>query len=228
MSKIWDGLSIQEIWVSTHPWGIIHNMGIIIGRKEKVKRENLKRETRELVARQDWWKGLCAYRVPDACMSTLVGFIVGVWVVFGVVVSPIFSARIPVVMELVLGGVEMDHEKRISIFFAWQGTIVLLVTPAAVELSIWIGLFGWGHSIEMRVCLRGIISLAITKRAASSYLAADAIANLMIWAMERMAPLNRSNGLFSERRMCSPEGLQMLVSLKNPALEWAHRTMSLA
>jgi hypothetical protein len=36
-------------------------------------------------------------------MSTLVGFMVGVRVVFGVVVSPVFRARIPVVMELVLG-----------------------------------------------------------------------------------------------------------------------------
>ena len=71
-------------------------MGIIIGRKEKVKRENLKRETRGPVARRDWRKGLCAYRVPDACMSTSVGFMVGVWVVFGVVASPVFRASFPV------------------------------------------------------------------------------------------------------------------------------------
>ncbi len=32
------------------------------------------------------------------------GFMVGVRVVFGVVVSPVFKARIPVVTELVLGG----------------------------------------------------------------------------------------------------------------------------
>ena len=37
-------------------------------------------------------------------MSTLVGFIVGVWVVFGVVVIPVFRAGVPVVTELVLGG----------------------------------------------------------------------------------------------------------------------------
>jgi hypothetical protein len=37
-------------------------------------------------------------------MSTLVGFIVGVWVVFGAVVSSVFRAGIPVVTELVLGG----------------------------------------------------------------------------------------------------------------------------
>jgi hypothetical protein len=71
---------------------------------KKVKRENLKRETRGPVARCDWQKGLCAYQVPYACMSTLVGFMVGVQVVFGVVVSPVFTAGIPVVTELVLGG----------------------------------------------------------------------------------------------------------------------------
>jgi hypothetical protein len=37
-------------------------------------------------------------------MSTLVGFMVGVWVVFGVVVSPVLRAGIPVVTELVLEG----------------------------------------------------------------------------------------------------------------------------
>ncbi len=79
-------------------------MGIITGRKEKVSRENLKRKTRGPVARHDWWKGLCAYRVPDACMSTSVGFMVGVRVVFGMVVSPVHRASVPVVTELVLGG----------------------------------------------------------------------------------------------------------------------------
>jgi hypothetical protein len=56
------------------------------------------------MARHDWRKELCANRVPDACMSTLVGFMVGVRVVFGVVVSPVFRAGVPVVTELVLGG----------------------------------------------------------------------------------------------------------------------------
>jgi hypothetical protein len=75
---------------STPPCGSIPNVGIIIHRKEKVKREILKRETHEQVAMRDWWKGLCAYRVPDACISTLVGFVSGVRVVFGVIVSPGF------------------------------------------------------------------------------------------------------------------------------------------
>ncbi len=103
-----------------------------------------------------------------------------------------------------------------------------MVTSAAIELSVWIGLFGWGHPIEMRVSLWGIISLAVTKRAASSDSAANAITNLMILAIERMAPLQRGSGLFSERKMCAPARLWDLVSLRNPASEWAHRIMSLA
>jgi hypothetical protein len=86
------------------PCGNIPNVGIIIGRKEKVNRENLKRETCGPVAGHDWRKGLYVYRVPDACMSTSVSFMVGVKVVFGRVVSPVFRANGPVVTELVLGG----------------------------------------------------------------------------------------------------------------------------
>ena len=49
----------------------------------------------------------------------------------------------------------------------------------------------------MRVCLYGIISHAVTKSATSSASAADAMTNLIIWAMERM--LKRGKGSFSER-----------------------------
>jgi hypothetical protein len=62
---------------------------------------------------------------------------------------------------------------------------VLLTTPAAVELSVWMGLLGWGHPMSMRVCWWGIISRAVMKRAASSDSAAEAITNLMIWAIEK-------------------------------------------
>jgi hypothetical protein len=70
------------------------------------------------VAMHDWRKGLCACRVPYACMSTMVGFIIGIWVLFGVVVSPVFRAIVPVVTELVLGCVAMELlEARIHHFF---------------------------------------------------------------------------------------------------------------
>jgi hypothetical protein len=82
--------------------------------------------------------------------------------------------------------------------------------------------------MEMRVYLWGIISLAVTKRAASSDSAASAITNLVIWAIERTAPLNCRNSLFSERKMCAPARMQELILLRNPASKWAQRTMSLA
>ncbi len=75
----------------------------------------------------------------------------------------------------------------------------MLVTPAAVELSVWMGLLGWGLPMLMSVCLCGIIPCAVTKRAASSASAVDAMTNLMIWAMERTAPLKHGNGSFLER-----------------------------
>jgi hypothetical protein len=46
--------------------------------------------------------GLCANRVPDTSMSCPVGFMVGIWVVFGVVISPVFGTSIPVISKLVL------------------------------------------------------------------------------------------------------------------------------
>ncbi len=77
---------------------------------------------------------------------------------------------------------------RMSIILLCRGTIVLLVTPAAVELSVWIGDFGWGQPMSIRVWRCGIISRAVMKSAASSALDANAMTNLMIWAIDRIAP----------------------------------------
>jgi hypothetical protein len=46
--------------------------------------------------------GLLANRVPDTSMSCPVGFMVGVWVVFGVIIGPVFGTSIPVISKLVL------------------------------------------------------------------------------------------------------------------------------
>ena len=53
--------------------------------------------------------------------------------------------------------------------------------------------------MSMRVCLCGIISQAVVKSAASSASGADAIMNLIIWAIKSTAPLKRGKGSFSER-----------------------------
>ncbi len=79
------------------------------------------------------------------------------------------------------------------------GKMVLFVTPTAVELSVWIGLRGFGHPMSMRVCLWGIILQAAIKSAASSALAAKAMTNLMIVAIVRTMPLKRGVGSSSKR-----------------------------
>ncbi len=48
-----------------------------------------------------------------------------------------------------------------------------------------------------RVRQWGNISCIMIKSAASSDLVAEAMTNLIIWAIDRMAPLNRRNGSFS-------------------------------
>ena len=66
---------------------------------------------------------------------------VGIWVVLGAIVTQFVCSLVPVVSELIF----------MSIILLRRGTIVLLVTPAAVELSVWIGLFGWGQPMLIRV-----------------------------------------------------------------------------
>jgi hypothetical protein len=65
------------------------------------------------------------------------------------------------------------------------------------------------------------------KRAAVSDLAADAITNLMIWAIEIISPLYCGNRSLSERKMWVLALLRELVSLRNPASAWAHRIILL-
>ena len=47
--------------------------------------------------------GLLANLIPDASMSCPVGFMVGIWMMFSVVISQVFRASIPVKSKLVLG-----------------------------------------------------------------------------------------------------------------------------
>ncbi len=47
-------------------------------------------------------QGLLAWWFPDFCMHELVRFMVGVWVVLGMVVGPVLGSSIPVIAELVL------------------------------------------------------------------------------------------------------------------------------
>jgi hypothetical protein len=44
----------------------------------------------------------CANPVPNARMCSPVGFMVGFWMVFGVVISSVFGTSVPVVAKLIL------------------------------------------------------------------------------------------------------------------------------
>ena len=57
---------------------------------------------------EDRWFGdvgtqSCVNLVPDAHMGAAMGFMVEVRMGFSIVISPVFGARIPIVMKLVLG-----------------------------------------------------------------------------------------------------------------------------
>ncbi len=47
--------------------------------------------------------GLSTHQGPVTCMQALMGFVVGVRVVFGVVVGPVLGACISVILKLILG-----------------------------------------------------------------------------------------------------------------------------
>ena len=96
--------------------------------------------------------------------------------VLGAVVGPIVGAFVPVVLELVLSW-HWSKFNCMSIILISFAMIVSLLTPTAVELSVWMGFIS--------TC-----SLAVRKRAASSASAAEAMTNLIICVMVRMAPLN--------------------------------------
>ena len=74
---------------------------------EKVKswQKNKNGKSPEGKPEDQWFGGRemsCANPIPNACMCSPVGFMIGIGVVLGVVISPIFGASIPVVAKLIL------------------------------------------------------------------------------------------------------------------------------
>ena len=106
--------------------------------------------------------------------------------------------------------------------------VVLLVTPTAVELSVWIGDFGCGQPILVRVLRRGTMLFAHMKRPARSASAAEDMTNLIICAMARTGPLSDGTGTSSESMMCAPARLRDLMTLRYAALECAASIIPLA
>jgi hypothetical protein len=91
-----------------------------------------------------------------------------------------------------------------SIILDHFGTMVLFVTPNAVELSVWIGLFGCGHPMSMRVCWWGAVLRVAVKGAASSASSTKAMTNLIMVAIVRTVLLKRGDGSSSKRKICAP------------------------
>ena len=123
------------------------------------------------------------------------------WMVLGAVVGPVEVSGGPVESELTLGVTAPEPVKRISINLVCLGTMVLFVTPTAVELSVWIRDFVWGRPILMRVWRRGAIHLVEMKRGDSSASAAEDMTNLIISAMVRTGPLKAGVEVSLERKM---------------------------
>ena len=99
-----------------------------------------------------------------------------------------------------------------SIDFVAFAIILLLMSPYAVELSVWIGVRGWGCPISRRVILVGTAVFALRKSAPNSALAADDITVRMICEMLSTAPLLGGFSLLFERKWWPPARLLALFS----------------
>ena len=82
-----------------------------------------------------------------------------------------------------------------SIALVRFGCILLLISPSAVVLSVWIGVLGWGWPISSSIWRRWTASFALMNSAPSSASAAHDITALMIVAIVRIAPLLGGNFL---------------------------------
>ena len=79
-------------------------------------------------------------------------------------------------------------------------TIVLLVNPTAVELSVWMGVLACGHPISINVLRSGIIFLAVVYNAAIPSSDAYPITVFMLCAIVKIGPLSLRFGSFSKRK----------------------------
>ena len=96
-------------------------------------------------------------------------------------------------------------------------TIVLFVNPNAVEMSVWMGVWGCGHPISTSVWRNGIIFFAVINIAAIYASAADAITVFIVFAIVNIGPLSFGLCSFSDRNICVPALLLALDSFRNTA-----------
>ncbi len=109
---------------------------------------------------------------------------------FGMVVGPVLGAPIPVIMKLILGCAAMEPPKLHVHYLGPAGGNTFVGNSRGCRVIRLDRAFCWGQPIAMRVWQWGIISRAVMNSAASSDSVAKAMTNLMIWAIDRMAPLH--------------------------------------
>ena len=137
---------------------------------------------------------------------------------FCAVISQIGNSGRPIVTELIIRIPEADpveaHVHGVGAF----GNNGIVCDPRIFELSIWRYDLGWEQHILMIFWWRGIICLAVMKRAASSNLDAEDMTNLIIWEILSSGLLLDGMGTSLERKMSSPDWLRAFLSLRKDAL----------
>ena len=110
---------------------------------------------------------------------------------------------------------------------------VLLAKAAAVVLSTWMGVGGWGWPSSVKQVRRGILSWAAKKFAPISASAALAMTNLMIFEMTWIGPLigTKVGAVFLGavlRKKWAPALLRAFGAERYEASLWMCRHISLA
>ena len=149
-------------------------------------------------------------------------------VVFGKVVRKVGLPRPPINLNCPCASWSRNQWKRISIAFIRLGCILLLMTPSAVELSVWIGVRGCGCPSLASICRKHTASFALRNSAPNSTSAADDITALIIVPMVRIAPLLGRLSTSSDRGKCPPTQLPKCVLLQYPASLWTANIILLA
>ena len=123
-------------------------------------------------------------------MNDLFRFVIQWRIMIGDIVNFVGMAWFPEKQNWSWAAWHWSHQSRMSVDFSFFLRMLLLVTPASVELSVWTVFLGWGQPISMGFCRMGTIALANMKRPASSASTADNMTNLIIWDMFRMDSLS--------------------------------------
>ena len=94
---------------------------------------------------------------------------------------------------------------------------MLLTTPAAAKLSVWMVECGCFQPISVRVLRCETMACAMINILPSSASDADATTNLIICAIVSTGPFHFGTGSSSERKVCAPALLLPRLSFCKPA-----------